>query len=63
MWNPIDAIVITYYSLQLIKISIGIKITEAIIAMAHKLDIKVVAEGVETLAQQERLRTQQQQQT
>lgn len=30
-------------------------ITEAIIAMAHKLDIKVVAEGVETLAQQERL--------
>lgn len=30
-------------------------ITEAIIAMAHKLDIKVVAEGVETLAQQARL--------
>ena len=30
-------------------------ITEAIIAMAHKLDIQVVAEGVETLAQQERL--------
>ncbi len=28
-------------------------ITEAIIAMAHKLDIKVVAEGVETVAQQD----------
>nr|MBP8133668.1 EAL domain-containing protein [Zoogloea sp.] len=30
-------------------------ITEAIIAMAHKLDLQVVAEGVETEAQRERL--------